>query len=114
MATGTRTSPRPPSATNIGTCIVSGDKQLLRIDPYARQVTSSVGNAVVHDPHFGWEDDDFHLPAINELVIYEMHLGTFHYEEDGKSDKFEEAVQKLDHLQRLGVNVIEVMGNRSS
>ena len=26
--------------------IVSGDKQLLRIDPYARQVTSSVGNAV--------------------------------------------------------------------
>ncbi len=89
--------------------IVSGDKQLLRIDPYARQVTSSVGNAVVHDPHFDWEGDDFHLPAVNELVIYEMHLGTFHDKEDGKSDKFAEAVQKLDHLQRLGVNVIEVM-----
>ena len=89
--------------------IVSGDKQLLRIDPYAREVTSSVGNAVVHDPHFDWGDDDFHLPAINELVIYEMHLGTFHDKEDGKSDKFAEAVQKLDHLQRLGVNVIEVM-----
>jgi 1,4-alpha-glucan branching enzyme len=38
-----------------------------------------------------------------------MHLGTFHDNEDGKSDKFAEAVQKLDHLQRLGVNVIEVM-----
>ena len=25
--------------------IVAGDKQLLRIDPYARQVTNSVGNA---------------------------------------------------------------------
>ncbi|MGA2618325.1 MAG: alpha-amylase family glycosyl hydrolase [Thermoguttaceae bacterium] len=89
--------------------IVSGDKQLLRIDPYARQVTSSVGNAVVYDPHFDWEGDDFHLPPVNELVIYEMHLGTFHDKEDGKSDKFEEAVQKLDHLQRLGVNVMEVM-----
>ena len=89
--------------------IVNGDKQLLRIDPYARQVTSSVGNAVVYDPHFDWEGDDFHLPAVNELVIYEMHLGTFHDKEDGKSDKFAEAVQKLDHLQRLGVNVIEVM-----
>ena len=43
--------------------IVNGDKQLLRIDPYARQVTSSVGNAVVYDPHFDWEGDDFHLPA---------------------------------------------------
>jgi 1,4-alpha-glucan branching enzyme len=89
--------------------IVNGDKQLLRIDPYARQVTSSVGNAVVYDPQFDWAGDDFHLPAVNELVIYEMHLGTFHDKEDGKSDKFAEAVQKLDHLQRLGVNVIEVM-----
>lgn len=89
--------------------IISGDKQFLRIDPYARQVTSSVGNAVVHDPHFDWAGDDFHLPAVNELVIYEMHLGTFHNDEDENTDKFAEAVQKLDYLQRLGVNVIEVM-----
>ena len=89
--------------------LVSGEKELLRIDPYARQVTSSVGNAVVHDPHFDWGGDDFHLPAVNELVIYEMHLGTFNTDEDEKSDKFAEAVQKLDHLKRLGVNVIEVM-----
>jgi len=89
--------------------IVNGDKELLRLDPYARQVTSSVGNAVVYDPHFDWEGDAFHLPPVNELVIYEMHLGTFHDKEDGKSDKFEEALQKFDHLQRLGVNVMEVM-----
>ena len=89
--------------------IVSGDRQLLRIDPCAREVTSSVGNAVVHDPHFDWGGDEFHLPAVNELVIYEMHLGTFHDREDGHKDKFAAAVQKLDHLQRLGVNVIEVM-----
>ncbi|MGL5035525.1 MAG: hypothetical protein ACRC6M_17200, partial [Microcystaceae cyanobacterium] len=25
-----------------------------RIDPYAREVTSSVGNAIVHDPSFNW------------------------------------------------------------
>ena len=61
------------------------------------------------DPHFDWEGDNFHIPPVNELVIYEMHLGTFHDKEDGKSDKFEEALQKLDHLQRLGVNVLEVM-----
>ena len=89
--------------------IVNGGKKMLRLDPYARQVTSSVGNAVIYDPHFDWEDDDFHIPPINEIVIYEMHLGTFHDKEDGKSDKFEEALQKLDHLQRLGVNVLEVM-----
>lgn len=45
--------------------ILNGDKQLLRIDPCARQVTSSVGNAVVHDPRFDWQGDDFHLPPVN-------------------------------------------------
>ena len=109
MATGTRTSPRPPSATSIATASSAATSNCCVIDPYARQVTSSVGNAVVYDPHFDWEGDDFHIPPVNELVIYEMHLGTFHDKEDGKSDKFEEALQKLDHLQRLGVNVMEVM-----
>ncbi len=89
--------------------IVSGEKELFRIDPYARQVTSSVGNAVIHDPQFDWAGDDFHLPNVNELVIYEMHLGTFHNEQDAQADKFAQALQKVEHLQRLGVNVIEVM-----
>lgn len=89
--------------------IVNGDRTFLRIDPYARQVTSSIGNSVVHDPHFDWEDDNFHLPAINELVIYEMHLGTFNATKDDRSNEFEETLQKLDFLKRLGVNVIELM-----
>jgi len=89
--------------------IVNGERQLMRIDPYARQVTSSVGNSVVHDPDFNWQGDDFHLPPVNEIVIYEMHLGTFHGAADGKSDKFAETIQKFDHLLRLGVNVIEIM-----
>lgn len=89
--------------------IINGELQLSRIDPYARQVTNSVGNAVVHDPHFDWSGDDYQLPAVNDLVIYEMHLGTFHNDEDEKSDKFADALQKLEHLKRLGVNVVEVM-----
>jgi hypothetical protein len=82
--------------------IVNGDKQRLRMEAHAREVT----NSVVSDPHFDWDGADFHLPAVTELVIYEMHLGTFHGNEDGKSDEFAEAVQKLGHLQRLGVNVM--------
>jgi len=49
---------------------------LKRIDPYAREVTSSVGNAIVHDSQFNWEDDDFSMPSWNTLVIYELHVGT--------------------------------------
>lgn len=89
--------------------IVNGEQQLSRIDPYARQVTNSIGNGVVHDPHFEWDNDDFQLQPINELVIYELHVGTFQSAPEDVPDKFAEAIKKLDHLQRLGVNVIEIM-----
>jgi 1,4-alpha-glucan branching enzyme len=89
--------------------IVNGDREFSRIDPYARQVTNSIGNAVVHDPQFDWQGDDFRLPPINELVIYELHLGTFNDTKDERSSGLEETAQKLDYLKRLGVNVIELM-----
>ena len=52
--------------------------ELTKNDPYAREVTHSAGNSVVHDPNFDWEDDHFQMPAWNELVIYELHVGTFY------------------------------------
>ncbi len=81
-----------------------------RIDPYAREVTNSVGNAIVHDPSFAWEGDDFHLVPWNDLVIYELHLGTFNAEEDDHlSGQFAVVSARLGHLHKLGVNAIQVM-----
>ena len=89
--------------------IHNGDLRLERIDPYARKVTNSVGNGVVHDPDFDWQGDDFVLPPHNELVIYELHVGSFFADgEDGPGD-FAAVARKLDHLRRLGVNVIQIM-----
>lgn len=81
-----------------------------RIDPYAREVTSSVGNAVVHDTRFNWEGDDFHLASWNELVIYELHVGTFNDEEDpNRPGQFDAVAGRLGHLKKLGINAIEIM-----
>ncbi len=81
-----------------------------RIDPYAREVTSSVGNAIVHDMSFDWEGDDFHLAPWNELVIYELHVGTFNDEEDvSHPGKFPSVSARLGHLKKLGVNAIQIM-----
>ena len=84
--------------------------ELKRIDPYAREVTSSVGNAIVHDPSFDWQGDDFQLAPWNELVIYELHVGTFNDQEDvDHPGKFASVSARLDHLKRLGVNAIQIM-----
>ncbi len=83
---------------------------LKRIDPYAREVTSSIGNAIVHDPHFDWQDDDFHLASWNAVVIYELHVGTFNDEEDeDHPGKFASITARLGHLRKLGVNAIQIM-----
>jgi 1,4-alpha-glucan branching enzyme len=84
--------------------------ELKRIDPYAREVTSSVGNAIVHDPSFDWEGDNFHLAARNELVIYELHVGTFNDRENNNlPGKFASVSSRLGHLKKLGVNAIQIM-----
>ncbi len=90
--------------------IVNGDQRVLRIDPYARQVTSSVGNSVVYDPHaFDWGADDFQLANFNELVIYELHIGTFNRTKENSVGTFDCLIKKLEYLRWLGVNTIEIM-----
>ncbi len=87
----------------------NGEKRCERIDPYAREVTNSVGAAVLHDPAFDWQGDRFRVPPRNRLVIYEMHVGTFHRPAENQVGSFADVVEKLDYLQWLGVNAIELM-----
>ena len=90
--------------------IHQGDLKLHRIDPYARQVTSSVGNSVVPKPDFNWGDSDqFQIPAWNELVIYEMHVGTFNDTAGDAPGTFQSARKKLAYLRDLGINAVQIM-----
>lgn len=85
------------------------DGDLSRLDPYARQVTNSVGNAVVYDPAaFNWTGDDFATPTWDDVVIYELHVGTFAGGEDHRGD-FDHAARRLPYLQDLGVSAVQVM-----
>ena len=79
--------------------LFNGDQKLERIDPYARQVTNSTGNGVIYDAsRFDWQDDTFELPPHNELVIYEMHIGSFFTDADGRPGGFDDAMEKLGHV----------------
>ncbi|MGA4670483.1 alpha-amylase family glycosyl hydrolase [Propionibacteriaceae bacterium Y1923] len=89
--------------------LTNGEQQLSKIDPYAQQVTSSVGNGIIVDHStFDWQGDTFETPHHNNLVIYEMHAGTF-VSPDGGVGTLEDVLSGLDHLDRLGINCIELM-----
>src|SRR5579862_1507977 len=80
-----------------------------RIDPYARLVTSSIGNAVVYDPAaFDWGPGRFEMPGWNDIVIYEMHIGTFGARGD-RPGTFDRAIRRMGYLQELGIGAIQVM-----
>jgi len=91
--------------------LIHGPKgPLSRIDPYARKVTGSTGNGVIYDPQaFDWGGNTFQMATGNELVIYEMHIGTFNAKEEGQAGTFESAIEKFPYLKELGINAIEVM-----
>ena len=89
---------------------INGSYQLKQ-DPRSRQLVNSVGNSIVHDPaSYAWGTPTFNGPAWNEMVIYQLHIGSF-FVPSGTTvpSTFSRATQKLDDLVDLGVNAIELL-----
>jgi 1,4-alpha-glucan branching enzyme len=88
----------------------TGAEELSRLDPWARQLTNSVGNAVVYDPAaYDWGEGEFATPAWNDLVIYEMHVGTFSEGMHGQPGTLEGVRRRLGYLRELGIGAIQLM-----
>lgn len=86
------------------------DRTLEKNDPRARAITSSDnGFSVVVGNEFDWSGDNFVTPPKNQQVIYELHIGTFNRVDAATPGTFDTAIEKLDYLQGLGVNMIELM-----
>jgi len=86
-----------------------GDELLWRTNPYAREIINPGANARIHDRDFDWTGDDFQMPPWNELVVYEMHVGTFNDLPGGEPGTFDDVVARLPYLRDLGINAIEIM-----
>ena len=82
---------------------------LWRTDPYARDVTHSAGNAIVCDNSFDWGSSTWQMPTWDELVVYELHVGTFNDVAGGGPGSFQSVINRLEYLADLGVNAIELM-----
>ena len=51
----------------------------------------------------------FQAPGKDELIIYELHVGTFEEDAPGGVGTFQGVIDKLPYLQHLGINAIELM-----
>jgi 1,4-alpha-glucan branching enzyme len=79
-------------------------------DPYARELSTTPdyprSNCLLRSPnHYPWHDSNYRSPPFHELVIYQLHIGTF----PGlpRTGRFLDVIDRLDYLVQLGINAIE-------
>ena len=90
----------------------AGDRYQFRVsdhwlpDPASRAQAGTVHEAslVVDSRQYPWNDGAWSRPVFRDLVIYELHVGTF-----TPGGTFRSAIEKLTYLRDLGVNAIELM-----
>jgi maltooligosyltrehalose trehalohydrolase len=59
---------------------------------------------VIDENAFTWHDKNWQGVPLAEMIIYELHVGTF-----TPSGTFEAIIPQLDQLKELGINAIEIM-----
>jgi len=86
-------------------------RSFLKVDPRARSIDPETGNAIIYQDTFDWQGTTFDPPWLNEVVLYEIHVGTFGVRTGAKeaSGTFKKVIERLPYLADLGVNAIELM-----
>lgn len=90
-------------------------------DPFARELTIAPAFpdsfCVARDPtSYPWHDQGWRPPAFDDLIIYQLHIGTW-WAQDGsghdaratRGGTFLDAAEKLNYLQHLGVTAVQLL-----
>lgn len=88
-----------------------GPGRYSRTDPYAQAVVkSATNNGLIVADQFEWEPNGYQSPPWNELIIYELHVGTFFKRtQDKVVGSFAGVMEKMPYLRDLGINALEIM-----
>ncbi|MGD8700145.1 MAG: alpha amylase C-terminal domain-containing protein [Gemmatimonadales bacterium] len=80
-------------------------------DPYARELeTPFPGECIVRRTDFPWHATGYVTPAFHDLVIYQLHVGTFFMPNlPNKAGTFLDVACKLPHLADLGITAIQLL-----
>jgi 1,4-alpha-glucan branching enzyme len=84
---------------------------VVRADPRARRLTASTnGHSIVVDAAaYAWQTPNFTPAPTADTVVYELHLGTFTRATPTTIGTWAGAAAKLDYLQALGIDAVEIM-----
>lgn len=80
-------------------------------DPYARELeTPFPSECIIRDRDFPWHESGFVTPPFHNLVIYQLHVGTFFTPRlPQKGGTFLDVARKVPYFAELGVTALQLM-----
>jgi 1,4-alpha-glucan branching enzyme len=89
-------------------------------DPRARELSTTPAypdcDCLVNDPAaFPWHDSGYHAPEFRDLILYQLHIGTYYAVDAQGQDKrravgkFLDLLDRVDHLRDLGINGVQLL-----
>jgi 1,4-alpha-glucan branching enzyme len=99
--------------------VVGTGSEGFKRDPYARELEMRGDpwypcNCVVRDPQaYAWHDQGFRPPPLNDLIVYQFHIGVFYARDEQGNDrrprrvcKILDVVDRIEYWRDLGINAV--------
>jgi len=85
-----------------------GDKR----DPYARELSPAAAfpdcdSLIRSATAYPWHDSAFVTPDLANMIIYQLHVGTYNPSKPGVPSTFLDVIGKIPYLVALGINVLQ-------
>lgn len=92
--------------------VVGSGSRGTKRDPYAREMALDQPfpdcSCLIRNPlDYPWHDDSFTPPDYSDMVIYQLHVGTYAPAKPGAASTFLDVIGKIEYLAGLGVNVLQ-------
>jgi 1,4-alpha-glucan branching enzyme len=81
-------------------------------DPYARQLATDApfpacGSILRNGNAYPWHDANFLTPDFSNMIVYQIHIGTYAISTPGVAATFLDVIGKIPYLVKLGINVLQ-------
>jgi 1,4-alpha-glucan branching enzyme len=81
-------------------------------DPYAREMARDNSfpqcSCVIRSGSaYPWHDDTFVTPDFSDMIVYQLHAGTYFPARPGAPSTFLDVIEKIEYLATLGINVLQ-------
>jgi 1,4-alpha-glucan branching enzyme len=97
-----------------GFFVVGAGSSGYKRDPYAREFQDDPAEpfpvclAVIREASaYPWHDAGFRAPEFSDMVVYQLHIGTYAPGGAGATGTYLDVIEKVEYLAALGVNVVQ-------